>query len=196
MRAARDGVPSPRLARREQAQHRHFTGRRPRQIEEAVSHLQVSPLNPTDSVERDTGGFDYPAYSISALHKAVLNAIVHRDHAAPSSVLTRPYSDRIEFHSPGVLRDGLTPEHLYAGASPWRRNRMLAGVIGYHESRITGEPMMDNRKPGFLTLVRDREIFSERRPALTGVGDITQLTIYAGSPPVESECPSGTGSLD
>lgn len=167
------------------ADHCHLTGPLPCQIEEAVSYLRVSPLNPTASAKRDTGRFDFPAYSISALHEAVVNAVVHRDYAAPSPVVIRVYSDRIEFRSPGALRDGLTPGHLYTGAPPWRRNQMLAGVLAYHESRTTGGPMMDDRRPGFLTLARESERLSGRLPDVKQPGGMTILTLYAA--PVEEQ---------
>lgn len=157
----------------------HLTGPLPRQIEEAVSYLRVSPLNPTASAKRDEGRFDFPAYSISALHEAVVNAVVHRDYAALSPVVIRLYPGRIEFHSPGALRDGLTPDHLYAGAPPWRRNQMLAGILGYHESPTTGGPLMGNRRPGFLNLVRESKRLSDRLPDLNQAGGATILTLHA-----------------
>ena len=167
------------------ADQRDLTGPLPRQIEEAVSCFRVSPLNPTASAKQDTGRLDFPAYSILALHEAVVNAVVHRDYAAPLPVVIRLYSDRIEFRSPGILRGGLTPDHLYAGAPPWRRNQMIAGVLEHHRSRITGGPMMDVGSPGFLTLARESERLSGRLPDLKQTGGMTILTLYAA--PVEEQ---------
>ena len=164
------------------ADSKRITGPLPHQIEAAVSYLQVSPLNAVLSVKDGGGRKDYPAYDLRALQEAVVNAVVHRDYAAPSQVIVRLFPDRIEFASPGALPNGLTPADLYAGCMPRRRNENLAGFLRYYESRATGGAFMEARGEGFLNLVRASERLSGRRPRLEEIGDSTKLTIYAASP--------------
>lgn len=164
------------------ADSKRITGPIPRQIEAAVSYLQVSPLNAVLSVKDGGGRKDYPAYDLRALQEAVVNAVVHRDYAAPSQVIVRLFPNRIEFASPGALPNGLTPVDLYAGCMPRRRNENLAGFLRYYESRATGGAFMEARGEGFLNLVRASEGLSGRRPRLEEIGDSTKLTIYAAAP--------------
>ena len=164
------------------ADSKRITGPIPRQIEAAVTYLQVSPLNPVLSVKGGGGRKDYPAYDLRALQEAVVNAVVHRNYAAPSQVIVRLFPDRIEFASPGALPNGLTPADLYAGCMPRRRNENLAGFLRYYESRATGGAFMEARGEGFLNLVRASERLSGRRPRLEEIGDSTKLTIYAAAP--------------
>lgn len=132
---------------------------------------------------KDGGGrHAHPAYDLRALQEAVVNAVVHRDYAAPSQVIVRLFPDRIEFARPGALPNGLRPADLYAGCMPRRRNENLAGFLRYDGSRVTGGAFMEARGEGFLNLVRASERLSGRRPRLEEIGDSTKLTIYAAVP--------------
>lgn len=173
-----------------------ITGPLSRQIPEAVRYLDFSPLNPTVSVKRDDGRHDYPAYSLRALQEAVVNAVVHRDYAAASQIIIRVFPDRIEFRNPGTPHSGLTVADLYDGSMPQRRNDTIVGFFRYYKNSVTGGAYMESRGEGFLNIVRESQRISGRRPELKIVGDTTQLTIFAGSPPVESEDPSDVGSLN
>ena len=173
------------------ADSRRITGPLPRQIADAVSYLQLSPLNPTVSVKRDDGRHDYPAYSVRALQEAVVNAVVHRDYAAPSQIIVRLFPDRIEFRNPGGLFNGLTTSDLYEGCMPRRRNANIAWFLRSYESEATGSAFMESRGEGFMNLVRDSERLSGRRPEIKVIGDITQLTIYAAPPPARSGTSAG-----
>ena len=172
-----------------------ITGPLSSQIPDAVRYLEFSPLNPTVSVKRDDGRHDYPAYSLRALQEAVVNAVVHRDYAAPSQIIIRVFPDRIEFRNPGAPHNGLTVADLYTGSMPQRRNDTIVGFFRYYKSPVTGGVYMESRGEGFMNIVRESQRISGRRPELKIVGDTTQLTIFAGSPPVEAEDPSDTGSL-
>ncbi len=168
-----------------------ITGPLPRQIADAVSYLQLSPLNPTVSVKRDDGRHDYPAYSVRALQEAVVNAVVHRDYAAPSQIIVRLFPDRIEFRNPGGLFNGLTTSDLYEGCMPRRRNANIAWFLRSYESEATGSVFMESRGEGFMNLVRDSERLSGRRPEIKVIGDTTQLTIYAAPRPARSDTSDG-----
>lgn len=162
-------------------QSSHLTGRPP---SVRVCGL-ASPciLNPTTSAERDTGRFDHPVYSISAPHEAVVNAVASRDYAAPSSVLIQLYSDRIGPYSPVVIREELARDHIYTGATSWRRDQMLASVIGYNEGRIVDRPSADDRRPGFPTLAPESEHLCGPLPDLEQIDATTTLTIHAAPEP-------------
>lgn len=81
-------------------------------------------------------------YPLEALREAVINAIVHRDYAAPSNVQVEIYDDRIEIWNPGKLLPGITIEDLYKKEhKSVIRNRLLAQVfydIGYIEKYGSG----------------------------------------------------------
>lgn len=164
------------------ADSKRITGPVPHQIEAAVTYLRVSPLNAVISVKSGEGRHDHPAYDLRALQEAAVNAVAHRDYAAPSQVIIRLFPDRIEFASPGALPDGRKPADLYAGCAPRRRNENLAGFLRCYESRATGGAFMEARGEGFLNLVRASERLSGRRPLLEEIGDSTKLTIYAARP--------------
>lgn len=156
---------------------RRVSGPLPQQVAEAVSILEESSQRPADS-----GDGEVPAYSIPALQEAVVNAVIHRDYAIPSPVVIRRFPSRIEIENPGSLFRTLSPEHLYAGAPPQRRNQMLAGILYHYDSRVTGRPLArSGREPGFLPLVSECERLSGRRPEVDERGYRTRLTIHAAA---------------
>ncbi len=81
-------------------------------------------------------------YPLEALREAVINAIVHRDYAAPSNVQVEIYDDRIEIWNPGRLLPGITIEDLYKKEhKSVIRNKLIAQVfydIGYIEKYGSG----------------------------------------------------------
>ena len=101
------------------ADRKRFLGPVPEQIEQAVSWLRASPLNPVVSVKDGGGRHDFPAYDDRALQEAVVNALVHRDYEVRGSqVIINMFADRIVFQNPGSLYNHLSPEMLYAGCQP------------------------------------------------------------------------------
>ena len=81
-------------------------------------------------------------YPLDALREAVVNAIVHRDYAAPSNVQVEIYDDHIQIWNPGRLLLGITVEDLYKkDHKSVIRNRLIAQVfydIGYIEKYGSG----------------------------------------------------------
>jgi len=81
-------------------------------------------------------------YPLDALREAVINAIVHRDYAAPSNVQVEIYDDHIQIWNPGRLLLGITVEDLYKkDHKSVIRNRLIAQVfydIGYIEKYGSG----------------------------------------------------------
>ena len=162
------------------ADRKRFFGPVPEQIEQAVSWLRASPLNPVGSVKDGGGRHDFPAYDDRALQEAVVNALVHRDYEVRGSqVIINMFPDRIVFQNPGSLYNHLSPEMLYAGCQPVRRNQILAGFLRHYVSPVTGGAYMEAIGEGFLNLVRASERLSGRRPLLEDIGTGMRLTIYA-----------------
>ena len=159
-----------------------ITGPLPSQIAQALTYLQVSPLNPTASRKDGWGRHDYPSYVDRSLQEAIVNAVVHRDYEVQGSqIIIRLFPDRIEFQNPGALHNTLTVENLYAGCQPVRRNQLLAGFLRAYKSAVTGGSFLEAMGEGFLNLVRDSQRLSGRRPELKQIGKATKLTIYAAT---------------
>jgi len=89
------------------------------------------------------------------------------------------FADRIEVTSPGRLPNSLSPEDLFAGAQPIRRNQVLVGFLV--EAATTGRDraLMDSQGEGFLTMVRETERVSGRPPALRMQTEAVTVTIPA-----------------
>ena len=150
------------------------------QIERTMDYLRTSPLVPVPASKNDEGRREQPAYSLRALQEAVVNALVHRDYAlAGAQVRVFLFDDRIEISNPGKLHNTLTPENLFAGCHPIRRNQMLAGFLREYESPLTRSVYMEGRGKGFLTMVRECERVSGIKPELAVVGDSVKVTIYS-----------------
>jgi len=157
-----------------------FRGTVIRQIERTVEYLEASPWVPTAARKDGAGRRDLPAYSLRALQEAVVNALVHRDYSiAGSQVRVFLFPDRIEIASPGRLPNTLTPEDLFAGCQPVRRNQMLAGFLRDYTSPLTQRAYMEARGEGFLKLVRECREVGAPEPKLEVVGDGLRLMIYS-----------------
>lgn len=151
------------------------------QIEGVLTYLRTSPHIATFSRKDGLGRTDRPAYSEFALQESIVNALAHRDYELTGSqVIVTLFPDRIEIRSPGALHNTLTPENLYAGCQPVRRNQLLAGFFRDYVSHVTGRSYMEARGEGFLTLVRTSLELSGRRPELEVVGKSVRLTLFAG----------------
>lgn len=151
------------------------------QIERTMQYLQTSPFLPVAATKDERGRLDKPAYSLRALQEAVVNALVHRDYGIlGSQVRVFLFPDRIEISSPGRLPNTLTAADLFAGCQPVRRNQMLAGFLRDYTSPLTGRAYMEARGEGFLTMVRECEQVTGRRPDLAIIGDSIRLTIWSG----------------
>ena len=96
----------------------------------------------------------------------------------PERFLPGAYVDLV-LYNPGSLYNHLSPEMLYAGCQPVRRNQILAGFLRHYVSPVTGGAYMEAIGEGFLNLVRTSERLSGRRPLLEDIGTGMRLTIYA-----------------
>lgn len=161
---------------------RRVYGPIPEQIEQMVHYFRTSPLVSQPSRKDSLGRLDLTTYSLLALQEGLVNALVHRDYELEGSqVRVFFFSDRIEIWNPGGLHNTLTEEDLYQGCQPIRRNQLLAGFMRDYVSPITRRSYMESRGEGFLTLVRESERLSGRRPEIRVVGQAVRLTIYAAT---------------
>ena len=161
---------------------KRITGPVPEQIEQVVRYLASSPYLPTRSVKTAVGRRDYPAYDLLALQEAVVNALAHRDYAQTGSqVRLFIFPRRIEIWSPGRLHNSLSPEDLYVGCQPYRRNQLLCGFMRDYVSPLNQLSYMEARGEGFLKLVQRSEALSGQRPELIVRGQAVCLTIFAAA---------------
>ena len=113
------------------ADRKRFFGPVPEQIEQAVSWLRASPLNPVVSVKDGGGPHDFPAYDDRALQEAVVNA---RCIATTRSGDRRSSSTcfRIESFSRTRVRSTTTcrPRCCMPAANPCAATRFLPGSSG------------------------------------------------------------------
>lgn len=164
----------------ETSDSRRITGPLPEQIVQLIHYFQQSPLISTVSKKGPAGRKESSRYALTALQEAVVNAIVHRDYELTGSqVIVRLFADRVEIQSPGGLHNTLSPEDLYAGCHPIRRNQLLAGFMRDFISPLTETSFMEARGEGFLNLVRDSVALGARRPKLEQIGSGIKLTIFA-----------------
>ncbi|MBF0097997.1 MAG: putative DNA binding domain-containing protein [Magnetococcales bacterium] len=160
---------------------RRFDGPLNSQIESALAYLQNTPFLAIRSEKSPLGRRDKPAYSGLAIQEAIVNAVVHRDYELTGSqIIVNLFPDRLEIRNPGFLHNTLKPEDLYAGCQPMRRNQHLAGFFRDFPSPLTGRSLMEARGVGFLSLVRESEILSGRKPTFEVIGQGIKLTIFAG----------------
>ena len=167
--------------------NRYFTGPLPEQVAMAAAWLR-DPHPDQPLSERRDGGGPQQLYSQGALYEAVLNALAHRDYEIrQSSVRIHRHPDRILFENPGSLCGSLTPENLYVGCQPYRRNEMLTGYLHHYARHDTGFRTWADWQDGFLTLVRKSTELSGRRPLLEQIRQGTALTIYARAREADSD---------
>jgi predicted HTH transcriptional regulator len=137
-----------------QLDSKRFEGPAPEQIVQATRF--VERYIPVAANKTHEGRLDQPAFSLRAVHEAIVNAVVHRDYQlSGSNARVLVLDDRIEISNPGGLHNTLRPENLFAGAQPYRRNQALAGFLRDYTSPITGRVLMESRGEGFLMLVRE-----------------------------------------
>ncbi len=138
----------------EQIDAKIYEGPLPEQILYAVRFAER--WTPVAAEKNHEGRKDLPAFSLRAVHEAIVNTAAHRDYQTPgSNVRVFIFSDRMEISNPGGLHNSLRPENLFAGSPPYRRNQSLSGFLRDHHSPITGRALMETRGEGFLMMVRE-----------------------------------------
>ena len=157
-----------------------FYGSIVQQIEQTMEYLKSSPFLPVRAEKNELGRLDKPAYSLIAIQEALVNAIVHRDYTIQGAQIRIFLSpDRIEITNPGGLHNSLTPESLFSGCQPVRRNQMLVGYLREYRSSLTNRSYMEGKGTGFLTMVRECVRISGVKPDFAVIADSVKVTIWA-----------------
>jgi len=95
--------------------------------EEALKNFINVRYEITGETPERTEHWDYP---LPALREALMNALVHRDYFRKhEQVLVKIYDDRIWFHNPGCLPQGLSIEALKAKPQSVPRNPLIARIF-------------------------------------------------------------------
>lgn len=142
-----------------------ITGPLNQQIAEAVAFAM---RNMRVGAYKNPARTDLPQYNERALFEAIVNAVVHRDYAIPSSrIRLSMFADRIEINSPGGLPNNLTIDSMAVRQST--RNEALASILGripVESIRGSGERQffMERRGDGVPTIFRETEALSGKTP--------------------------------
>ena len=77
----------------------------------------VNADNPIVTIKGDLVHAEFPRYPHLAMRELLVNALVHRDYAAPGGVALKLYPERLELSSPGGFLGGITPQNILHHAS-------------------------------------------------------------------------------
>ncbi len=157
------------------ADSRVFEGNAFTLLEKATSfleaHVPVQSAIPTDRLQRKEG----PAVPFAAVREVLLNAVAHRDYAAPDGgIIMSVYADRVELWNSGSLPEGISASDLRTMSVSRPHNPDMAHVLlirGYMErvgsgiQRILGafkqaklpEPEWRETGGGIMVILRWRE---------------------------------------
>lgn len=72
----------------------------------------VSANNPIVTIPGWLVHPEFPRYPTLALRELIINALGHRDYAAPGTVSLKLYPDRLELSNPGGFVGGVSPENI------------------------------------------------------------------------------------
>ncbi|MCK4485525.1 MAG: putative DNA binding domain-containing protein [Desulfobacterales bacterium] len=119
------------------ADNRVFEGNAFTLLKKATSfleaHIPVQSAIPTDELRRK----EAPAVPFPAVREALLNAVAHRDYAAPDGgIIVSVYADRVEIWNSGLLPEGISPSDLKTMSVSRPHNPDMAHVLlirGYME---------------------------------------------------------------
>lgn len=98
-----------------------------------------------------------PEYPDAAIREAIINAICHRDYAAPGHVQIRIFNSGLEVWNPGSLPYNLSIEELYGIHSSHPRNRIVANA--FYRTRL-----IEHWGTGTVRIVRACEEHGLARP--------------------------------
>lgn len=139
-------------------------------------------------IERD----DRQPVPPDALREILLNAVMHRDYADPSSyVAVAVFDDRIEFRSVGRLPGGITPEALAGPHLSIPRNPLIAET--FHRTgaveiwgRGTNRVIEECQRYGIEAPIFEEQagavVVTFRAPIGPGTSEVRERTGTAGAP--------------
>ena len=140
-------------------------------VEQAIHFVR---RNTRHNVTLENGRrIERPTYPEEAIREVIVNAVIHRDYLLSSTDIELAiYQDRFEVISPGRLPNGITPEHMRAGARS-ARNQLLKDVMrdyGYLEHMGMGVPKK---------IVRSMLSHNGKDPELIAEGERFRVRLFA-----------------
>lgn len=132
---------------------------------------RISADNPIHTVVDGPYHFEYRTYPEVALREAVMNALSHVEHWAPSPILVKHFPDRIEMTNAGGLIRGTTPENILHRA-PATRNPCLVGAL--MRLRLVNRSTVGMQRIFSHLLMEGKEV-----PYIDDSDDVFRLTIRA-----------------
>lgn len=143
------------------------------QILEKIDAVFTSPVNPEEELSIGLFKLRIPAFPLSVVREAVLNAITHRDYSDPGEVLIRHTPQELVVLSPGGFVGGITLANILRH-EPVPRNRTLANTflkLRLVESAGTG------RKKIFIPMLS----YGKRPPVFESDGHRVILRLFDGT---------------
>lgn len=126
--------------------------------------------NMTVAASKKLGRIDHPAFDITSVFEALVNAVAHRDYSVTGSkIRLRLFSDRLEICSPGTIPNSMTLDSMSVRQAA--RNETLTSLLAkcpipddvdwLETDRRT---MMDRRGEGVSIILKRSEDLSGRQP--------------------------------
>jgi predicted HTH transcriptional regulator len=157
--------------------------------EQVLDACRFVAKNMTIAASKVQGRRDLPAFDMTAVFEAVVNAVAHRDYSIYGSKnRLRLFSDRLELYSPGTIPNTMTVESL-----PFRqaaRNEAISSLLA--KCPVPSDPdwlgterrtLMDRRGEGVSIILERSERLSGQRPSYVLLDESELLlVIHAASP--------------
>lgn len=140
---------------------------------ERIEQNLTGPANPEQELSSGIFKLRIPAFPLTVVREAVLNAVTHRDYSDPGEVLVRHTARQLVVTSPGGFLAGITPRNILRH-EPVARNRLLAEIfekLGLVERAGIG------RRRIFIPLLE----YGKRVPEYESDGSRVTLRLFDGT---------------
>ncbi len=108
-------------------------------------------------------------YSEATIRELAANAILHRPYTTAGDIFINLYPDRVEFHNPGLLPIGVTPENILQKTV--RRNEQLCRLA--YDIKI-----MEKEGSGFDKIYENQLLYSKPVPKVEELSDRIKISIF------------------
>jgi len=117
----------------------------------------VNANNPIVTIKGDLVHPEFPRYPHLAMRELLVNALAHRDYAAPGGVVVKLYPDRLEISNPGPFLGGITPQNILHHASVPRYPALfgalarmrVANAANLGVSRVFRDFLIEGKEPPY-----------------------------------------------
>ena len=108
-------------------------------------------------------------YSEATIRELAANAILHRPYTTAGDIFINLYPNRVEFHNPGLLPIGVTPENILQKTV--RRNEHLCKLA--YDIKI-----MEREGSGFDKIYENQLLYSKPVPKVEELSDRIKISIF------------------